>query len=117
MSLNWNWKNDKVGTWKEEIDGRTYKYNLYSGNALLIQIWESDDDDTYQVRGFFCDKEHMKNCLGLKKGYENIYANHKIELELDSNYRHTATIAQAFCKAKWDDDVTLTIKCIPFKRG
>lgn len=70
--LVWSW-NEKCG----ELKYGEYTSNLYEGNALMIMIseWTNDDGvDQYQVSGFFGDKEHAKNCLGLSKGHENIYA-------------------------------------------
>lgn len=117
MSLNWNW-NEKVGTWTEERkmhDGSTkeFKYNLYSGNALLIMIaeWEEDGKDLYQVANFFCDKDHMKNCLGLSKDHkENIFKDCLKEVELNAEYRNTPIILQHLAKASFDKDIKITIK-------
>lgn len=69
--LCWTW-DSKCG----EMEYGNYTTNLYEGNALMIMIseWTNDDGvDQYQVSGFFADKEHAKNCLGLSKGHENIY--------------------------------------------
>ena len=70
--LVWSW-DEKCG----ELKYGNYTSNLYEGNALMIMIseWTNDEGiDQYQVWGFFADKEHAKNCLGLSKGHENIYA-------------------------------------------
>lgn len=69
--LLWSW-NEKCG----EMTMGKYSMNLYEGNALMIMIseWTEEGEDKYQVCGFFGDKEHAKNCLGLSKGHENIYA-------------------------------------------
>ena len=32
-----------------------------------------DGVEKYNVFSFFADDKHMKNCLGLSKGYENIF--------------------------------------------
>lgn len=114
MSLNWQWKEDKVGTWTEKQGDREYTYNLYSGNALLIMIaeWEEKGQDLYTVHGFFCDKDHMKNCLGLNKDYkQNIYSDRLIKIELNADYRHTPFILQQLAKAKFDNPIE--IKLIP----
>jgi len=82
MSLNWQW-DGKVGEMTlvemhpDEQD-REFKLDLYNGNACLIMIYEYEDkgETLYTVSGFFVDKAHMKNCLGLNKkdGYtSNIY--------------------------------------------
>jgi len=82
MALQWYW-DKKVG---EAVFDNVYlsdptkelTINLYEGNALLIMINEYKDKETgkdmYDMFGFFCDKQHMNNCLGLTKGHENIYA-------------------------------------------
>ena len=69
--LLWSWK-DKCG----EMKMGDHSVNLYEGNALMIMIseWTEEGSEKYQVCGFFGDKEHAKNCLGLNKGHENIYA-------------------------------------------
>lgn len=78
--LTWNWS-DKIGEVEEVyINGEGKKTvgttSIYAGNCFAVLIVENPDD-TYVVTGFFNDKEHMKNCLGLSKGYtENIY-NHE----------------------------------------
>lgn len=69
--LLWSW-DEKCG----ELEYGKYTTNLYEGNALMIMIseWTEEESEKYQVCGFFGDKEHAKNCLGLSKGHENIYA-------------------------------------------
>lgn len=82
MALQWNW-DKKVG--EAVFDGlylndptKELTINLYEGNALLIMINEYKDKETnkdmYHLFGFFADKTHMNRCLGLVKGYDNIYA-------------------------------------------
>ena len=61
--LTWDWKS-KFG----EIEYENYKTNLYKGNAMLIEIWESEDEKQYQIQNFLCDKMHFKNCLKDRKG-------------------------------------------------
>ena len=70
--LVWSWS-DKCG----ELKCGKSTLNLYEGNALMILIseWTNDEGtEQYTVWSFFGDKEHAKNCLGLSKGHENIYA-------------------------------------------
>lgn len=45
--------------------------SLYQGNAELIFIYETEDN--YSMVSFWADRDHMKNCLGLNKGTDNIY--------------------------------------------
>lgn len=81
--LTWDWK-EKIGTatlCHKDKDGsvNSTTLNLYQGNAYLIMIHEFVDNDgqeKYNMVGFFLDKYHMRNCLGLnkKEGYtDNIY--------------------------------------------
>ena len=101
MSLNWEWK-DKMGTCTCE-DGTTC--NLYRGNAFVIAIYE--DSGYYNLAWFAADENHMKNMLGLNKGYENIMKNWGItELELNTEYKETVKIVNLMAKAK----MKITIK-------
>lgn len=117
MSLNWNFKTDKIGTWKEErelYNGeiRSYEFNIYDGNALAIVIneWNENGKDLYELVTFFADKEHMKNCLGLTKGHnENIFSDRKIQIELYQEYRHTPFMVQQLAKAKFDYPINIRI--------
>ena len=80
MALHWDWK-EKIGEitleQKSESGGwKQFPLSLYEGNAFLIMLSENDEDNTFQMFGFFADKAHAKNCLGLNKkgGYtENMY--------------------------------------------
>ncbi len=109
MSLNWNFKTDKIGTWEETgYNGNKITFNLYSGNALLIALYETDD--TYSLQNFYCDKDHMKNCLGLTKGYENIHKDViDLILTLRADYRYTKDIVSAFAKADFNNEITIKI--------
>lgn len=73
MAVTWDWK-VKVG----QLNYKDYVLNIYSGgNCLAVQVWEGQDEktgiDVYQFNGFWDDTEHLKRCLGLSKGYEDIY--------------------------------------------
>lgn len=72
MAYNWDW-NRKMG----EIYYDKFHYNLYQGNGVMIAIneWtdEKDGAEKYQVVWFFCDKDHMKRCLGLVKGSYDMF--------------------------------------------
>ncbi len=117
MSLNWNFNTDKIGTWKETHkmrDGseREFLYNIYSGNALAIMVaeWNENGKDLYQLVNFFADKDHMKNCLGLTKGYEgNIFQDTKLEIELYAEYRYTPFMVQQLAKANFDHPIKITV--------
>lgn len=81
MALQWHW-DEKVGEAVFDdlyLDDPTKELtvNLYEGNAFLIFVHEYKDkdtgDDMYNVYSYFGDKEHMNMCLGLAKGYDNIF--------------------------------------------
>lgn len=113
MALNWNWK-DKCGEITlvqkiQEGEEKEYTISLYQGNAYLIMLHEhidGDGTDVYDLFGFFNDKAHMKNCLGLNKkgGYiENIYERPyqkftKLRIN-KAKYRHTSELVAAFAEA------------------
>ena len=82
-------------------------YQLYQGNAFLIILWEYTDDDgkeKYSVHGFFADKDHAKNCLGLSKDYtENTYNTNyeqirKIRIN-KAKYKYTKELVDMLVKA------------------
>lgn len=96
MALNWQW-NDKMGECTYE---NGHKTNLYKGNALTIAIHEHEDN-TYTLAWFACDTDHLKNMLGITKGYDNVFKHFGIvELRLDTKYKETEKIIQLFAKAK-----------------
>lgn len=79
MALNWNW-NEKCGeltvTQKQDNgESEDITISLYTGNAFLIMLQEFEEDgvEKYDMFSFWLDKQHMKNCLGLAKGTTNIY--------------------------------------------
>lgn len=105
MSLNWQWS-EKVGSVEYDFpdskvpESERPVCNLYSGNALLIAVWEYPNG-TYNMDWFWVDKDHMKNMLGLNKGYENCMNDIGIKsIKLDTNYRQTPAIVQALVKSK-----------------
>ena len=57
----------------------------------------------------FCDKDHMKNCLGLNKGYSNIFKDRLKRIELNASYRNTPYIVQQIAKAQFDNVVEIKI--------
>lgn len=102
--LNWDW-DKKVGT----IDIFNYDevrtYQLYQGNAFLIMLWEYEEDgkELWSMHNFFVDKEHAKNCLGLTKGFDNIfnkklYQIRKIRIN-KAKYRYTKDLVDMLIKA------------------
>lgn len=82
MSVNWNWS-DKCGEFvlEQTIDAKDTKkdftISIYNGNCMAVFLHEfvEDGNEKYTFFGFFADKDHAKNCLGLSKGSDNIYNN------------------------------------------
>lgn len=116
MALNWDWKEScgtlTVSNRKRNKDGWTDEWEdmevkLYQGNAWLIMLheWKEDNEDYWEMFSFFVDEAHMKNCLGLSEGHENMFLSHekwqklkKLSLIKDKN-RYTNKIVKAFKKA------------------
>lgn len=84
MSLNWSW-NEKCGEAVFEQHDKEFTVNLYQGNAYLIFLYEYKDKETghdmYNLWTFWADKTHAKRCLGLEKGYENLYSDARDKLK------------------------------------
>ena len=112
MAVQWRW-NEKCGeaVFLQRFDGRKdvqYTTNLYVGNAYLIFIreWEEDGSEKYALKSFWADKEHMLNCLGLKKKsgcgcniYDSEY-NKLIKIRIDKKKcRYYKQIIQALAEA------------------
>lgn len=100
--------NNKVGEaiYKYEAEGEIKEkvVSLYNGNAYLIFVneWKVEDGKYYSLDSFFCDKVHMKKCLGLEKGYGNIYVNKFMRLKtlrLSKKCRYLKDIVAAFVQA------------------
>lgn len=71
--LNWDFKKDHVGYAEyKDCNGKMWTLDLYTGNAALIFVYRyhKDKSDWYELHNFFADQEHIKNMLGLKKGYD-----------------------------------------------
>ncbi len=74
MALHWDFK-CKAGTVTQVQDGREFTHNFYQGNALMIVTheYEKDGEQWYDMMWFFVGEDHAKNCLGLSKGYDNMF--------------------------------------------
>ena len=111
MALNWSWS-DKVGELTtSDRNGNIYVHNIYGGNAWMIiaDEWvdEKTGDKMYNIRNFICDELHLKNCLGLTKGYKNAVEDWSWQaLRLSADYKHTPKIVSAIAKAR----LPITIK-------
>ena len=100
MAVNWNWKN-KMGTitFVNGV-GKKYKETLYQANCLGVLVYEytKDNKHMYEFGGFWDDLAHLKRCLGLVKGEENIYSN-VVKIRLNVFYKDCLKIAELFAKA------------------
>lgn len=95
MAIRWKW-NDKMG---EVIYKDGTKTNLYQGNAYMICIQEHPNE-TYTLEWFAAGKEHLKNMLGLTKGYNNIIEDWGIKtIRLNLKYKTAPEIASLLIKA------------------
>lgn len=106
MAIRWEW-NDKIGTATHE---EGYTLNLYRGNAFIIAIYEQEEDGKrfYTLHWFAASKEHMKNMLGLNKGYDNCFSDFGVkELRLNTKYKETADFVQMLAKAKVEIKIEL----------
>ena len=92
-----------IGTITFNENGFIASYKCYESNALFC--WIEESDSKAMLRGFFVDEEHMKHCLGLSKGYNNLYDN-VIGLCISKNYRNWLKIVSAFMKA--NESITVT---------
>lgn len=109
MSLTWNF-NQRAGVIFLP-SGRML--TCYQGNAYLIILNETETD--YTLVSFWADAQHMKNCLGLSKGFSNCYTKSyddwtgsKWVLYKD-NCKNTSKIAEALVRAF----VAVTVQVFP----
>lgn len=121
MALTWEWK-EKCGEViveqeTESGDWQQFPLSLYKGNAFLIMLAENDDDNTYQMFGFFADKEHAKACLGVARSkskhdngrnlYDTPYMRF-VKLRLNkAKYPYAKELAAMFVQAF--DNITIEI--------
>lgn len=108
MALRWNF-NERCGelvtVQRIGEEERMVEHPLYVGNCFLIALneWDEGDQHMYSLYTFWADEQHMKNCLGLAKGKENIYEDgfdrwEKIRIG-KRNCRHYRKIVAALKKA------------------
>lgn len=106
--LSWDF-NQKVG---QAIylnnEGKEWVYNLYQGNAYLIEVaeWEENGQNLYSVSKFALDKKHLETQIA-EGDYNRRYAK-LIRLTINKSVCHKAyEIAKLFGKV---DGVTVEIK-------
>lgn len=75
MALTWKWSEPCGITYMKGTDEKYHYHRLWKGNAELIAMYPKfvDRHCEWNLTWFFCDIPHMKNCLGLSKGYKNIF--------------------------------------------
>lgn len=110
--VNWSWQR-KMGVMyikqsHPEIGDFKFKVNIYQANCLGALIYDYKDGETkenmYKFWGFWNDLEHLKNCLGLTKVYNNnIYISKGfqsvLKIKLNIYYKNCLKIAECFAKA------------------
>ena len=75
------------------FDEEGFKINVHKGiNCLVVFTYNEN-----HFMGFFNDKIHMKRCLGLTKGYDNLYKG--TQWFLDPKSKLTATLLEYLYKA------------------
>ena len=78
MALQWDFEKDFFG---HMLDGRTKQtWNLYTGNALLIAVGETEEE--YGLKFFLVGEDHLKNLLADEKG-RGVFRN--IEIVISRN--------------------------------
>lgn len=104
MALHWSF-NERLGTAIFSVkDGEDMECSIYQGNAFLIFLneYKKDNTDYYDMVTFFVDENHMKNCLGITKGYTtNILNEENFKLkaiELSKNTRYLDKIIKHLVK-------------------
>jgi len=80
--LRWDWKR-KQG----ELEYDKFHLDLYDGNVLFMGLFRDKlcDDGEWQYGGiplFFDDDVHAKRCLGLAKGYDDMFEGIDVKLTL-----------------------------------
>ena len=121
MALHWEWK-DKCGEITlvqshPDREDREFTISLYPGNAYLIMLYEYEIEkgqEFCKVFGFFNDKQHMLNCLGLDKKDKDAYNIYQTpyqkftKLRINkAKYRHTKELISAFVDAF--DQITIEV--------
>lgn len=101
MAVNWQWK-DKMGeiTCNREGVGK-FKLSVYSGNCMCVMVYNYKEKGQkyYICHGFFNDETHLKKCLGLVDGCENIYKNEWVKWKLNTYFRDSLKLAKWLTKA------------------
>ncbi|MCM1556208.1 MAG: hypothetical protein NC087_01600 [Anaeroplasma bactoclasticum] len=111
MSVNWSWKERMGVMYLKQSHPATgefkFKINIYGANCLGALIYDYKDEETkkamYQFWGFWNDITHLKRCLGLVKGFDNIYVDKGfqsvLKVKLNTHYKDCLKIADCFVKA------------------
>lgn len=111
MALRWDFK-AKAGTVTQINGEKEITLNWYEGNALMIVTneWKEDNgEEMYSMAWFFIGDDHAKNCLGLSKGHENMFADSPItKLTIYRDHcRQWLNIVKYFTKAFPDIEITI----------
>ena len=96
MAINWQWS-DKMGSCVYDTG---WASNLYRGNCFCIAVNEFENN-TYNLAWFAADESHMKNMLGLTKGYNSCFEDFRIcKLRLNTRYKESVKLVTLLAKAK-----------------
>lgn len=101
-------------------DGVNYFYrHWYVSNGLMAECEKKPTEDPekfeYTLTNFWADAEHMKRCLGLRKGCTNIYSDYPLLMGIRINKKATPNwkeIVTALAAAFSEFYITITEKPI-----
>lgn len=100
MSVSWLWK-DKMGSVQWTEHGATCTVDIYDGNCLCVFIhrYICGDRKMYDFYGFINNLDHLKNCIGITKGQDNMYRDIWSNIKLNTYYKQSLKMAKWLTKA------------------
>lgn len=102
MALRWDF-NQVSGT--ITYGGKTFRW--FEGNARMIILNEFQENgkEMYNLEGFSFDDDHLKNILGITKGHTNVYVDFGTPVTQLTVYRKYTT--------NWDKLIKIFVKAFP----
>ena len=74
MALTWYWDSKIGSVERKTFEGKSYYSSLYRGNAFLIEIYDDEQCDMYNLQSFLVDKKHANNMIKDEcRTYENSF--------------------------------------------
>lgn len=118
MALIWDFKKDLMGhAIHRTSDGKEYRTEIYSGNALFIEVFVREDE--YQLMNFAFDRDHAKRCLGLTRDrHENVWdcdTDHYVEVVLNNDRKDAHELGEIIIKAHWKHGITVSFENVEEK--